>query len=225
MRALTWVFVSGLIALWGWFALEVAPGDGRRPVALAVDGDTAAELNNQGVALDRQGRPADALAYFERARDFRPLEPVFAANAERQRQRVEMRGWIRFLVPASAVALVLLVLRGLRGLADRARLRGLHTRGESFVRILPGDERVELPLRFNAPVEGLLSRHPLTVVWSCAGQGKHMKSRPPVKARGDHATIRLDGERMKRLQRHPGDWRAFLYMGKTAVGEAAARVG
>ncbi len=223
MRALTWVLVPALLALWGWFALAVAPGDARRP--LAIEAGPASELNNAGVMLDRQGRAGDALAHFRRAHDFRPLDPVIGRNVERQRLRVERRGWLRFLVPASAAALVLLLLRALRGIADRARLRGLRTRGEGFVRILPGDVRADLPLRFNAPVDGLLSRHPLTVVWSCAGQGKHMKSMPPVDARGDHATIRLDGERVKRLQRHPGEWRAFLYLGKTAVGEAAARVG
>ena len=70
-----------------------------------------------------------------------------------------------------------------------------------------------------------MRRHPLTIVWSCAGQGKHMKSRPPVRVEGRALKVRLDKDRIERLRRHPGDWKGFLYLGKTPVGETAARVG
>ena len=72
---------------------------------------------------------------------------------------------------------------------------------------------------------GLLDRHPLTVVWSSARHGKHMKSRPPLELDGRKAVIRLDGERLERLQRYPGEWKGFFYLDGREVGEAVARVG
>ena len=70
-----------------------------------------------------------------------------------------------------------------------------------------------------------MRRHPLTIVWSSAGHGKHMKSQPPVKVDGDSATVELDEDRLDRLRRYPGDWNGFLYLGRTQVGRAAAKVG
>ena len=52
-----------------------------------------------------------------------------------------------------------------------------------------------------------------------------MKSRPPVEAEGRCCTVKLDRDRLERLRRYPGDWKGFLYLGKTPVGETAARVG
>jgi hypothetical protein len=51
-----------------------------------------------------------------------------------------------------------------------------------------------------------------------------MKSRPPVEAEGKALKVRLEGERLERLRRYPGEWKGFLYFGRTPVGEAAARV-
>ena len=51
-----------------------------------------------------------------------------------------------------------------------------------------------------------------------------MKSRPPVRADGRAVTVKLDQDRLERLRRYPGDWKGFLYLGRTAVGETAARV-
>ncbi|MGH7163173.1 MAG: hypothetical protein ACREID_06800, partial [Planctomycetota bacterium] len=82
-----------------------------------------------------------------------------------------------------------------------------------------------MALRFNEPVDRLLARHPLTVVWSSAAHGKHMKSRPPVEGKGAEWNVVLEGDRLERLRRCPGAWRGFLYLGRSPVGEAAARVG
>jgi hypothetical protein len=95
-------------------------------------------------------------------------------------------------------------------------------RGDPWVRIARDAKDADLPLRFSEPVGRLLRRHPLTIVWSC--NGKHMKSRPPVHAKDASVTVHLDGERIGRLRLHPGDWRGFLYLGETPVGETAARV-
>jgi hypothetical protein len=101
----------------------------------------------------------------------------------------------------------------------------LKLRGDPWVRIAPEDKKVELPLRFSEPLNGLIRRHPLTIVWSSARQGKHMRSQPPVAVHGKKCTVKLNEDRIDRLRRHPGDWRGFLYLGKTQVGETAARVG
>ena len=227
------VLLTAMLALWGWFATQVAPRNSRAPRPIAVekqlDGTSAVGLHNIGVALNRQGEPGDALAYFERAQSFRPLEPVYAKSVASQRAHLAKRGWIRFLVPATAVTLLILFVSAVRSIGkrhrDRRRLRKLRLRGESWFRIRSGAKSAELPLRFNADVEDLLDRHPLTVVWSSARHGKHMKSRPPVESSGRKAVIRLEGERLERLRRYPGEWRGFLYLDGREVGEAVARVG
>jgi hypothetical protein len=228
------ILLTALVALWAWFAIEVAPRDSRvprRPIAVAaeVDETTAESLYNIGVALNRQGRPADALAYFERARSFRPLEPSFARAVERQEARLAKRAWIRFLVPATLVVLVVLVVGAVRGLfrrhRDRRLLRRLRLRGRNRFRVGPRDESAEFSLKFNHDLGRLLDQHPLTVVWSSSRHGKHMKSRPPVEAEGRRAVLRLDAERLDRLREYPGDWKGFFYLDGREVGEAVARVG
>ena len=233
MRAFNLIVISALIGLWSYFALAVAEADTSAPVALAVpvraDGPTAESLNNEGVRLSRVGRPADALAYFEQAHAFRPLNEEIAANLARQQARVGSRGWLLALGVSTAAAIVLLLGTGVvalvRGAFDRVRLARLRLRGDVWVRVRPGDKKVEMPLRFSERVESILRRHPLTIVWSSSGQGKHMKSRPPVAAKGKKCTVKLDADRLERLRRYPGLWKGFLYIGRTLVGEAAARVG
>lgn len=227
------ILLTALVVLWGWFVVCVAPRDSRapRPVPVPenVEGASAQGLHNIGVALNRQGLPADALLYFERAASFRPLEPVYARSVALQKARLAKRAWIRFLVPATVVGLLIVLVstvrRGVRCHRDRCRLRRLRLRGDNHFRIRPGDESAELPLRFNHEVAGLLDRHPLTVVWSSSRHGKHMKSRPPVVLDGRRARIRLDGERLERLRRYPGEWKGFFYLDGREVGEAVARVG
>jgi len=227
------ILCTTLAALWVWFAIDVAPRDARapRPVAVAAKADeTSAEtLHNIGVSLDRSGRPADALAYFERAASFRPLEPAFAEAAAHQRARLAKRAWIRFLVPATLLVLAVLLVGGVRSLArghrDRRLLRRLRLRGRNRIRVRATDESAEIPLQFNHEPGALLDRHPLTVVWSSASHGKHMKSRPPVEVDGRSAVLRLDRERLGRLQRYPGEWKGFFYLDGREVGEAVARVG
>ncbi|MHC4548204.1 MAG: tetratricopeptide repeat protein [Planctomycetota bacterium] len=230
MRALSLILISALAGFWIYYAAEVAPAADAPPVKVKADGEelSAATLNNEGVRLDRQGRPADALAYLERAHAFRPRDPTIAANYARQQARVAKRGWHRVLA-GSTLAVVLFVLttsvwRFVRWTVDRARLARLRLRGDPWIRIDPGEKAAELPLRFSEPVGPLLSRHPLTIVWSSARHGKHMKSRPPVKTEGRACKVRLDRDRLTRLRRYPGDWKGFLYLGKTPVGETAARV-
>ncbi|MEM8884343.1 MAG: hypothetical protein AAGD14_09755 [Planctomycetota bacterium] len=234
MRTLLTISLTMLIALWCWFAFAVAPvparGAAPQPV-MVLDGEqervTAEALHNEGVALNRAGRPGDALLYFERAVSFRPLNETYRASAQWQRARLERRAWLRFLVPASALTLLLGFVASVRGAFRRHRerraLRGL--RGDGWTRIGRGDDEAELNVRFNEEVEPLLARHPLTVVWSSARHGKHMKSRPPVETMGRKAVIRLEGERLERLQRYPGEWKGFLYLDGHEVGEAVARVG
>ena len=227
------VLLTAVLALWAWFATQVASRDSRAPRPIAVeeqvDGTTAEGLHNIGVALNRQGIPGDALAYFERAHSFRPLDPVYARSLARQEARLAKRAWIRFLVPVTLLTLLIVAVSFVRRAVgrhrDRRRLRRLRLRGRNSFRIRASDEHAELPLRFNHEVEGLLDRHPLTVVWSSARHGKHMKSRPPVESQGRNAVIRLDGERLNRLRRYPGEWKGFFYLDGRAVGEAVARVG
>lgn len=230
MRALNLILISTLSGLWIYFAVEVAPQESSAPVAVKADGEklSAATLNNEGVRLDRQGRRGDALAYLERAHEFRPRDEVIAGNLDRQQARVAKRGWARVLGGGTLFVILFVgtttFVRFVRWARDRARLARIRLRGDPWVRIEKRDDAAEMPLRFSEPVGPLLRRHPLTVVWSSARHGKHMKSRPPVRAEGRAVVIRLDRERLERLRRYPGDWRGFLYLGRIAVGETAARV-
>jgi len=232
MRALALILVSAQLGLWTWFAFAVAPEDAARPVRVPDDGrdePSAASLNNEGVALDRAGRRGDALAHFERAHDFRPLDATIRTNLERQRARVRERAWLRALVPLAVLvaffAVAMFVLAAVRRARDARRLRRVRLRGDPWVRIDRDADAAELRLAFSEDVDRLVRRHPLTIVWSSARQGKHMKSRPPVVAEGRSVKVQLDAERVERLRRYPGDWKGFLYLGKTPVGETAARVG
>ena len=123
MRAFAWIALTALLSLWGWFAFGVAAADTRRPVPVEADGKelSAATLNNEGVRLDRRGRKADALAHFERAHDFRPLDATIAKNVERQSARVRVEGWLRLLVPASVLGSIFAVFAFLRGLCGAIR--------------------------------------------------------------------------------------------------------
>ena len=233
MRALTIVLITAVAALWLWFAVAVAPHDSRRPRAVQVveteAGVTAASLHNNGVLLHRQGRHGDALLYFERAHAFRPLDITYARSHARQQSYIAKRAWVRVLLPLTLLALVAGIVGGVRRVIlrrrDRRRLRGLRLRGDNWFRIREKDETAEMKLRFNQDVDGVLGRHPLTIVWSSARHGKHMKSRPPVEAKGRRAVVKLNGERLERLRRFPGEWKGFLYLDGQAVGETTARVG
>jgi len=227
MRPLLAVLLPALVALWAFYAAAVAPRPSPAPSPIAAqEGEvTAASLNAQGLRASRAGRPADAAAYFARALDFRPGDPVLEGNLASARASVERRAWLRALLGGTAGALGLALWAGARRARAARRLARLRVRGEPFARVPPAAERVELPLSFNERVEGLLARHPLTIVWSSADHGKHMKSRPPARARAREVTVALEGERLERLRRHPGLWKGFLYLGRTPVGAAALRVG
>ena len=232
MRALTLIAITALAGLWGYYGWVVAEAEASAPVLLPVAEDaelSAATLNNRGVALDREGRKADALAYFERARSFRPGDPVLARNHALQTARVRREGWHRALLLSSLAVAVFVAGRVVHRIgvvsADGMRMARLRLRGDVWVRVRPGDEQAELSLRFSEPVKGLTRRHPLTIVWSSAAHGKHMKSRPPAKADGERLVVHLDRDRIDRLRRFPGEWKGFLYLGKTQVGETAALVG
>lgn len=230
MRVLTLILVPATLGLWAYYLVLVAPLDAARPVAVRPDGAelSAATLNNEGVRLDRAGRAGDALAYLQRAQDFRPLDPVITGNVARQEARVRKVAWTRALGGGTAFVFALLVIAGLwhgvRGARDRARLARLRVAGDPWFVIPRDGEEAELPLRFTGELDGVLRRNPLTIVWSSAAHGKHMKSRPPVEARGRSLTVRLDRDRLARLQRYPGEWKGFLYLGGRPVGEAGARV-
>jgi hypothetical protein len=230
MRAVTLILLPAVLGLWGYYFATVAPLDSRPPVAVAQEGDelSAAALNNEGVRLARNGRQGDALEYLRRARDFRPLDPVIAANAARQEARVAKVGWTRLLGLGTVVAVVDLVIVGfscvVRRVRDGRKLARVRVAGDPWFLIPRVGDRAELAMRFSEPLEGLVRRHPLTIVWSSARHGKHMKSKPPVEAEGKALTVKLEGERLERLRRYPGEWRGFLYLGRTPVGEAAARV-
>ena len=235
MRAFYWILITSLLALWAYFGLVVTQADSAAPVPIPVERKTepgfpsAEELNNRGVELEHSGRHADALAYLERAHDFRPHDKVIQANLERQQARVKQVGWWRALVAGSVLSSVFVFggafFRMVRGWIEGFHFNRLHVRGEPRVRIERGARQAEIPLRFNRPVQGLVRRHPLTVVWSSSKHGKHMKSQPPVEVDGRKAVVRLDGERLKRLRKFPGDWKGFLYLDGRPVGEATARVG
>jgi hypothetical protein len=230
MRTLTLILLAAVAGLWGYYAVEVAPRDDAPPAALRTDGEemSAATLNNEGVRLARAGREGDALEYLHRARDFRPHDPVLTRNASRMEARIAKAGWARVLWPLTSALLLDLLFVGLwhgvRGARDRSRLARMRVRGDPWFLIPREGDRAELPLRFSEPLDGLVRRHPLTIVWSSACHGKHMKSRPPVEAKGAALTVKLEGERLERLRRYPGEWKGFLYFGRTPVGEAAARV-
>ncbi|HEX5137997.1 MAG TPA: hypothetical protein VFY93_13560 [Planctomycetota bacterium] len=226
MRALTLILVAGLLGLSGYYVVRVAPLGSARPVAVQPDGEesSAPTFNNRGVQLAREGRDADALAYFRRAHDFRPLDPVYTKNVARQQARMRKAAFERVLAAGGGIALLLVLAWGVRGARDHARLARVRLRGDPWFVIPREGDRAELPLRFSEPLGCLVRRHPLTIVWSSACHGKHMKSRPPVDMRGNALTVRLEGERLERLRRYPGEWKGFLYLGKTQVGEAAARV-
>ena len=79
MRAITWILITSLLALWAYYGLVVAQEDAAAPVPVPVekiepDFPSAEELNNRAVELEKKGRHADALAYLERAHDFRPSD-------------------------------------------------------------------------------------------------------------------------------------------------------
>jgi len=234
MRAIGLVLVTALAGLWAYYGLAVAPTRLEPAVALAAvrpaDGQVdAVTLNNEGVRLSWRGESADARAYFERAHDFRPHDTTIAANLAAERARLERRAWQRALAPATTLVVVVLVVGSFLGLARRARDRHLLARlrvsGDRWLRVEPQATDAELALRFSEPVRrSLLRRHPLTIVWSSSAHGKHMKSRPPVVLHGDRASVRLGRERLDRLRCYPGDWKGFLYLGRTHVGEAVARV-
>jgi hypothetical protein len=230
MRAVTLILVPAVLGLWGYYLAEVEPLDSASPMTVKPDGDelSAATLNNEGVRLARGGRQADALLYLKRARDFRPLDPVIAVNVSRQEARVQKAGWTRILGISTVVALLDLLVAGLwhaaRRMCDRAKLAKVRLAGDPWFLIPREGDRAELALKFSEPLDGLVRRHPLTIVWSSAAHGKHMKSKPPVETLGRGLKVKLEGERLERLRRYPGDWRGFLYFGRTQVGEAAARV-
>jgi len=233
MRAITIVLITAVAALWVWFAVAVGPQDTRLPRRITteepLEGISAVSLHNEGVTLNERGQPGDALLYFERAHNFRPLDNVIAASYERQQAIVAKRAWGRVLAPATLLALVVAFVAGVRGWIvrrrDRLVLRRLRLRGGRWFRIRSGASEAELKFRFNHDIDRVLKRHPLTIVWSSARHGKHMKSRPPVEASGRNAVVRLDGDRLDRLRQYPGEWKGFLYLDGRPVGEATARVG
>jgi hypothetical protein len=234
MRALTIVLLAALAGLWSYYAFAVAPGDTQPPRPVPVphadrDEPNAADLNNTAIRLDREGHEADALAYLERAHAFRPGDETIAANLERQRHRVESAGWLRALLAGSLAGGLVVgggaLSRFLRAVSDGRHFAQLTQVGDAWIDVRPGQESADLAVRFNRTLRGLVRRHPVTVVWSSARYGKHMKSRPPVEARGRELALHLDAERIGRLARYPGEWKGFLYLGRRQVGEAVARVG
>lgn len=226
MRALTLILVAAVLSFWGYYLCEVAPLDSAPPAVVEDEGEeiSAATLNNEGVRLARLGRHGDALEYLQRARDFRPLDPAIARNAARQEARMRKAAWARVLAIGTGAAVLVVLAHGVRGVRDRARLSRVRVKGDPWFVIPREGDRAELALRFSEPLGCLVRRHPLTIVWSSARHGKHMKSRPPVEAEGKALTVKLEGERLDRLRRYPGEWRGFLYLGKAQVGEAVARV-
>lgn len=231
MRAIYLIVLSALAGLWGYYAVEIDQRDVSTPVVVPVettDKTNASSLNNMGVMLIRKGRPGDALAYFERAHSFRPDDPVILANYERQQARVVRRGWLRALLIGTAATLLFLVVsivwRVTRGTMDRFRLAGLRVHGNRWLHIDPAAKDAKLTMRFSHSVKGLVRRHKPNVVWTCAEQNQHMKSRRSVKVKGRECRVTLDGKRLKQLRKYPGKWRCILRLGRTEVGEAAARV-
>lgn len=221
-----WILFTALAVLWGYFLVAVAdrPAAPPQPVAEAGEEPSAASLNNRGVEADRQGRRGDALAYFARARDFEPGNEIIERNWQRQTNRVERDGWLRALATLTGISAGSALFFAWRRARDRRRLRRLRLRGEPALWLEPAARRAEMALQFTEPVGPILRRHPLTIVWSSAGHGKHMKSRPPARAEGPEVKVTLEGERLDRLRACPGLWRAFLYLGRTPVGEGSLHV-
>ncbi len=231
MRAISLIVLSALAGLWGYYAVEIAQQDVSTPVVVPVettDKTNASSLNNTGVMLNRSGRPGDALAYFGRAHSFRPDNPVIRANYQRQKARVVRMGWWRALFIGTIAVAVFLVgstaWRFTRRTMDRIKLARLRVHGNRWVRIDSDAKKAELKMRFSQPVNGLARRHKPNVVWTCAAQNQHMKSRRSVKVKGRECRVTLDSKRLKQLRRYPGDWRCILRLGNTEVGEASARV-
>ena len=230
MRAITIITLSALSALWGYYGLEVARLDTSSPTLMPVETTeptNAASLNNTGVQLDRRGRRADALAFFQRAHSFRPDDAVIAANYEKQEARVVQMAWARALGGTTVIVVFILfgsaLWRGVRRIADRARLSRLRLHGNRWMRIDRDAKEASLSMRFSHPVHGLSRRHKPNVVWTCAAQNQHMKSRRSVKVKGRECRITLDKKRLQQLRKYPGEWRCILRLGDTEVGEAAAR--
>ncbi|MHC4959087.1 MAG: hypothetical protein ACYTGN_12005 [Planctomycetota bacterium] len=233
LRATTWIFVSALLGLWGYYGavIDELPTPSLERVAEREPYVEAAKLNNEGVERRYRGGRGhlDALNYFERASDFAPDHPVITANYESQKNRVREKAWEIALGTLSTVGLGVLFLlhvfaRGRRW-RDRSRLRRLRLGGLRTVDIPSGTKEAELELQFSEAPKGLLRRHPPSVVWTCAEQNKHMKSRRSVKVKGRDCRVRLDSKKVKQLLQYPGKWRCILRLGKTEVGEASARVG
>ncbi|MEE8106883.1 MAG: hypothetical protein V3T86_15220 [Planctomycetota bacterium] len=234
MRTIAFILLTALTALWLYFGVASEyrlSGPLVRVEGPAMDGDapTSAGLNNEGVRLAGEGRAEDALVYLERARDFSPEHPVIRANVDKQETRVWKDAFEQVLVAGTVIMGVLFgggtIFTAFRALAEKRRLKRLHLCAEPALTIRPGQTHANFTLPFNRPLcRGLLRRNPLTIVWSCSGQGKHMKSRPPVKVSGQRLEVKLDRDRVERLRRYPGNWRGFLYLGNTPVGEAVARV-
>jgi len=234
MRTIAFILITALTALWLYFGV-VSEHRANGPLVgiegPAMDGaaPTSSGLNNEGVRLAAEGRAEDALVYLERARDFNPEHPVIRANIDKQETRIWKDAFQNVLIAGTVMVGVLFgggaVFGAFRALAEKRRLNRLHLCAEPALTIRPGETHAKLTLPFNrALCRGLLRRNPLTIVWSCSGQGKHMKSRPPVKVSGKRIEVELDHERVERLRRYPGNWRGFLYLGNTPVGEAVARV-
>ena len=51
--------------------------------ALAIAPDSAEILNNMGLSLEKLGRANDALAYYKKASEYAPDNPVIVANLNR----------------------------------------------------------------------------------------------------------------------------------------------
>ena len=142
MRAILIVLITAVAALWIYFAVAVGPQDARRPGRIITEapasrleerGISAVSLHNEGVALNEQGKPGDALLYFERARDFRPMDTRLIASYEQQQAYVAKRAWARVLVPSTLLVVALAFIAGLRAFVmrrrDRSALSRLRLRG------------------------------------------------------------------------------------------------
>jgi len=231
MRAITLILVSALVGLWGYFGSVISEAPTGRPVRVAANaGDAdAGTLNNTAVGLFEQGRHADALAYFQRAHEFRPGAGTIKTNYQWQRARVRRAAWEHALGILTTVAVLFLfgghAWRGVRRWRDRSLLRRLKVFGAKLVEIGPDTREAELELRFSEPVGRVARRHRPNVVWTCAAHNQHMKSRRSIKVKGRGCRVKLDKKKVEQLRRFPGLWRCILRLGKTEVGEAGARVG
>jgi len=231
LRSIGWIILTALAALWIYFGTTVEAADRSHPVHVAERGEglSASTINNEGVRLYRNRRYGDAVAHFERAHDFAPSKRVYIDNLERARNRRRYDAWENLLGPATGLSILLFVASTFAGVIGRRRrrraLKRLRLRGDPWIDVSPEDKQAELSLKFTEPVSNVVRDHPLTIVWSSSAHGKHMKSKPPVVVDGKKARVKLDGPRLERLRRYPGHWKGFLYLGKTQVGEAVARVG